>query len=153
MGGEALGASGGSRLGGFARVPAEGREPLLFPLAWELTDEYVHCVAASGDTGSGRLLERVTFRDSPDCAGTDRSDLSERERASVRSLESAAVRRLAKVLAFQAGGGEVEVVREPIERGFAPPRLFARGAAEPLAGWDLTLSHDGAFVAAVLSHP
>jgi hypothetical protein len=104
---------------------------------------------AEGDFHS--LMVAISGRGEVDSGTTD-YEPSERERASLagRSAESFAVRRLARSLAVEAGLGDVEIVRERHGAAFGPPRLYTRGGATPLAGWDITLSHDGELVAVVL---
>ncbi|HUO86978.1 MAG TPA: hypothetical protein VM617_06275, partial [Thermoanaerobaculia bacterium] len=76
---------------------------------------------------------------------------ADRTASCAATAESQAVRRLAKALAREAGLGPVEIVRERRGARLGPPRLYARAAAAPLAGWDLSLSHDGRFGAAALA--
>lgn len=130
----------------------DGLDGASFPIEWRLSPTFVHCVAmdAGGDFRS--LRTAISARSELD-RGTAAYDPTERERASLlpaRSAESFAVRRLARALAAEAGLGEVEIVRERNGSVFGPPRLYARGSVAPLAGWDITLSHDGELAAAAL---
>ena len=139
------------RCGGQVRMHGlPGLDGLCFPVEWELTPSFVYCVAieVGGDPRSVKTaiatreeLDRVSSLYEP----------TERERASVRSPQSLAVRRLARKLAAEAGLGEVEVVRERDGTTFGPPRLYPAGGTHPLSGWDITLSHDGELAAAALS--
>src|SRR5690606_795366 len=115
-------------------------------LTWEVTPGYVHCVATTPGVGEPTVLGRVVRLDDLGPEAGAAHGLTPREAESVRWPPSGAVRRLARTLAAECGAGEVEIVRAPVPRGFDPPRLYAMGASEPLAGWDVTLSHDGAFV-------
>ncbi len=141
--------SGLVRLSGLA-----GLDGACFPVEWRLSPTFVHCIAmsAGGDFHSLRIA--ISAREDID-SGTAVYEPTERERASLagreRPAESLAVRRLARALAEEAGLGEVEIVRERHGASFGPPRLFTRGGAAPLDGWDITLSHDGELVAVVLA--
>lgn len=140
----------------YGRVRLQGLDGLdgtSFPVEWRLSPSFVHCVAmdADGDFRSLRIAISARSELDRDAAAYDPT---ERERASLfpaRSDESLAVRRLARALAAEAGLGEVEIVRERNGSAFGPPRLYLRGSAVPLAGWDITLSHDGELAAVVLS--
>jgi hypothetical protein len=131
-----------------------GLDDACFPVEWRLSPTFVHCIAmsAGGDFHSLRIA--ISARDDVD-RGTALYEPTERERASLagrlRPAESLAVRRLARALAAEAGLGEVEIVRERHGPVYGPPRIYARGGASPLDGWDITLSHDGELVAVVLA--
>ena len=142
-----------------------------FPVEWEVTPRLVHCLAVSdaAEVGSTRAAvsevadrgSRIAGRGSRIADGGSRiadrgsriaveGDWSDRELLSARTAESRDARLLAKRLAFDAGLGPVEIVRHPGAPRMGPPLLYAAGEAVPLEGWDLTLSHDGNFVAAAL---
>jgi 4'-phosphopantetheinyl transferase EntD len=129
-----------------------GLDGASFPVEWRLSPTFVHCIAMTAGGDFHSLRTAITAREE-----IDRERMvyepTERERASLagRAAESFAVRRLARALAAEAGLGEVEIVRERHGAAFGPPRLFPRGGAAPLDGWDITLSHDGELVAVVLS--
>src|SRR3546814_1160169 len=74
---------------------------------------------------------------------------SARERDSFSRAPSAAVRALARQLLAQHGISDSEIVRERGERGLLPPRVFSGGAARN--DIQLSLSHDGDYVAAVIA--
>jgi hypothetical protein len=126
-----------------------GLEDVRLPIEWELTASFVYCVAveAGGDLRSVKtaIASCHELRRAP-CP----YEPTERERASMRSAGSFAVRRLARALAEDAGLGEVEIVRERNGSRFGPPRLYPIGGAIPLSGVDITLSHDGELAAAAL---
>jgi hypothetical protein len=133
-----------------------GLDGAFFPVEWRLSPTFVHCIAMSpgGDFHSLRIA--ISARDDID-RDTAAYEPTERERVSLagreRPAESLAVRRLARALAAEVGLGEVEIVRERNGSALGPPRLYSRGGAAPLDGWDITLSHDGELVAVVLSSP
>lgn len=140
-------ASGGVRLHGW-----RGLGLSRLPVEWRATGSLVHCVARSVAERASSVRHAavaVAARETGLC--TADGELTRRERDGVRSDESRHVRRLAKALARQAGLGLVEIVRERRGALLGPPRLYAPAAAVPLAGWDLSLSHDGRFVAAALA--
>jgi len=129
-----------------------GLDGARFPVRWSTSAAFVHCIAMSTEGDFGTLRVAIAACEAPD-RDAPRYDPTERERASLlpaRSSESIAARRLARALAAEAGLGEVEIVRERNGPVFGPPRLYRRGGTAPLAGWDVTLSHDGALAAAVL---
>ncbi|HET7552140.1 MAG TPA: 4'-phosphopantetheinyl transferase superfamily protein [Gemmatimonadaceae bacterium] len=131
----------------------DGLDGVVLPVEWRLSPTFVHCVAmeADGDFHSLRVAISARAeldRDSTVYEPTDREQLS----LAGRAAESLAVRRLARALAAEAGLGEVEIVRERHGSVFGPPRLYPRGGAAPLAGWDITLSHDGELAAVALAN-
>jgi len=113
---------------------------------WHLNEAYVHCV---GVWPPGAAVEAVD-------AGVRRSDdaqlarftLSERERRSARLPASQSARQLAKQLLARRGLETVEIVRPRAEGRLLAPRLWQRGRR--LEGSDVSLSHHGRFVAAVI---
>jgi phosphopantetheinyl transferase (holo-ACP synthase) len=116
-----------------------GLEGVVCPVRWEMTASFIHCIASEHDGHSGRMWSGV---EAPDAAVL-----------SAAGGESQAVRHLARRLAREAGLGEIDVVRDVVGTDFGPPRLCRVSSAEPVAGWDVSLSHDGRLVAAVLSGP
>jgi phosphopantetheinyl transferase (holo-ACP synthase) len=128
---------------------------------WEWSAHRVHCLAVSGRASFGSVRSAVGRVDPAaksiagdatvaGAGGAGSTAWTQRETLSARTPESCEARLLAKRLAYEAGLGEVEVVRNPGDRRMGPPLLYAVGSSAPLAGWDLTLSHDGAFAAAAL---
>ena len=131
----------------------DGLNGASFPVEWRLSPTFVHCIAMDMEGDFRSLRIAISARSELD-RDTAAYDPTERECASLlpaRSAESLAVRRLARALASEAGLGEVEIVRERNGSAFGPPRLYARGSTVPLAGWDITLSHDGELAAVVLA--
>jgi 4'-phosphopantetheinyl transferase EntD len=142
-----------ARLSGHVLVHGiPGLELRRFPLAWTSSPSFIHCVAMDVEGDFHALKIAIAGHDDLDRLGADYHPTA-REQASIpraRSAESLAVRRLARALALEAGLGEVEIVRERVGAELGPPLLFARVGALPLAGWDITLSHDGTLAAAAL---
>lgn len=129
-----------------------GLEGACFPIEWRLSPGFTHCVAMDGE-GDFRSLRVAISARSDMGGGSPAYEPTNRELASLagRAAESFAVRRLARALAAEAGLGDVEIVRERNGSAFGPPRLYPRGGTTPLAGWDITLSHDGELVAVAIA--
>jgi hypothetical protein len=112
---------------------------------WRYGRGVVHCLATGGATG--RAGVRAALGRLP--AGAESAAAG--GRSAERAPEPEAVRRLARRLAAAAGLGEVEVVRARGDEGrLDAPRLHVSGSPAPLAGWSVSLSHDGRFVAAAV---
>lgn len=141
-------ASGGVRLHGW-----RGLGLSRLPVEWRTTGSLVHCVARSVAERASSVRHAVAAVGAQDAdrTGAEAAELTRRERDGAATAESQRVRRLAKALAREAGLGLVEIVRERRGGSLGPPRLYAPAAAAPLSGWDLSLSHDGRFVAAALA--
>lgn len=119
-------------------------------------DGYVHATAlAAGTDGpataAGALLSRVARLGEVPTAGPTPSPA---ELASCHSPESVAVRALARDLLRECGVTGAEIVRPPGLPGDGspsrprPPLVLLSG--QPVPGLDLSLSHDGRFVAAAV---
>jgi phosphopantetheinyl transferase (holo-ACP synthase) len=111
---------------------------------WRRDCHWLHCIALLGPAPA-RLDSAVWLI--RDCGPP--APFSARERAGFHSGESAAVRWLAKRLLHQRGLDEVEIVRDRDGRSLRPPRALRAGVAVP--GVDLSLSHDGDYVASVIA--
>ncbi|HET7260514.1 MAG TPA: 4'-phosphopantetheinyl transferase superfamily protein [Casimicrobiaceae bacterium] len=111
---------------------------------WRQTNDWIHCVALLG--GPPELFDEGVATAAE--VGADGAS-SERERDGFTCAESGGVRTLAKRLLRRYGAGAVEIVRARIGAAHLPPRVYA-GAA-PMTGVDLSLSHDGRFVAAAIA--
>lgn len=112
-------------------------------LRWEWNAEFVHCTAGwgSAESGVGSVVRTEEVQE---------EFLSAREEESTHSPESRKVRALAKQLLRERlalRSPEVIRRRESAFR-FHPPVVLENG--EPARGVDLSLSHDGRFVAAVI---
>jgi 4'-phosphopantetheinyl transferase EntD len=130
----------------------EGLDGACFPVEWRLSPTFVHSIAMDAEGDFRSLRTAISARSELD-RGAAAYEPTERELTSLLpalSAESLAVRRLARALAAEAGLGDVEIVRERNGARLGPPRLYPRGGAAPLAGWDITLSHDGELAAVVL---
>ena len=142
-----------NRINGSVRLHGvQGLDNATFPVEWEVTEAFVHCVAIDASVAHRQVRTKVGSHEELE-GGSPGYAPSARELASVNSTESRAVRRLARSLAREAGLGDIEIVREAAGKTFGPPRLYSVGEAEPLEGWDISLSHDGGLAAAALITP
>lgn len=117
-------------------------------LSW--TPDYVHSLTGWNRQGvlQGRQLRELTAA-RVELLGKSDGQLSERELESVHSEASREVRLLAKrILSEQHEIDESELVRRWARSRFLPPEFLGDGQ-----GVDLSLSHDGRFVAAVIAAP
>lgn len=113
-------------------------------VCWQQRGDWLHCVAVLG--GPPALLDKaVAIAAELEPVG----DFRERERQSFSCGESAAVRTLAKHLLHRRGVSNVEILRARSGLARLPPRVY--DGEMPLSGIDLSLSHDGRFVAAVIT--
>jgi len=96
----------------------------------EATPSYIHCVAGDGEAviGTAGAVDMITDTD-PSTA--------------VRDL---LIRRCATV--FRIKSDRCRIVREKGSRGLLPPALLIDGYRAP---WDISLSHDGRFIACAFS--
>ena len=113
-------------------------------VSWQRTSHWLHCIAVRGDA-STKTEHAVSALS--DCM--PRASFSERECDSFSREQSAAVRTLAKQLLAQHGITDCEIVRERIEHRLLPPRVYSAGMARDDV--QLSLSHDGDYVAAVIA--
>lgn len=111
---------------------------------WQQGDGWLHCVALIGER-PGFVDDAVATPNALGSAG----DFSERERQGFSCPESAAVRVLAKRLLAGRGIAAIEIVRTAGSRERTPPQVCAGGT--PLSDVDVSLSHDGRFVAAAIA--
>ncbi len=136
---DSLAARSGNR-GATVVITAETR----ISVCWQQGDGWLHCVALLGEP-PGVIDHAVATSVELEQDGNFR----ERERPGFTCYESATVRNLARRLLRQQGISEIDIVRTPGTRGRLPPKVYA--GEMPLPGVDLSLSHDGRFVAAVIA--
>jgi phosphopantetheine--protein transferase-like protein len=146
----------GEAIGHWASVHFDGLE---ISVRWETALEYIHCVGqlvrgegvqAGGGSDAPRRPRRLLagiLQDGQALAGV----LTSAEQASVHSTASERARLLARRLMDRWDLQGAEVVRLWRAWGWSPPVISQRG--EPVAGFDVSLSHDGRFVAAALAGP
>ncbi len=150
----------GEAIGQWASVHFEGIEVRV---RWETARDYIHCIgqlARPGDapapggpgeqkaTNVPRLLAGIVSE-----GHVLGGSLSRAERASVHSTASERARLLARRLMdrWEQHLQGAEVVRMWKARGWSAPVISREG--QPVPGFDVSLSHDGRFVAAALTGP
>lgn len=121
-------------------------EDLLIRVRWDAAKDYIHCIGQL----AGAEWELVTGVAHDDDT-LDPLLLTDAEQASVYSIASARARLLARQLMKRWDLHRVEVLRLWRARGWSAPVLSEEGRR--LAGFDVSLSHDGRYVAAALSGP
>jgi phosphopantetheinyl transferase (holo-ACP synthase) len=134
-------------------------EDLEVQVRWETALDYIHCIGrlarrggetAAPEADPGRMSRRVLagiVRDSQGLRGV----LSSAERASVHSTASERARLLARQLMDRWDLQGAEIVRMWRAWRWSPPVVARLG--QPVAGFDVSLSHDGRFVAAAVVGP
>jgi len=137
-------------------------EDLLVRVRWDLARDYVHCIGQIGgspaarpagpnaESGFGRLHSRLLTAIAH-CRQPLDGSLTTAERASVHSPPSERARLLARRVMEQWDLGGAEILRLWRAWGWSAP-LVARGG-RPVDGFDVSLSHDGRFVAAAVAGP
>ncbi len=128
-------------------------EDLLVRVRWEIVRDYVHCVGQSGPAPASaepsrarQLLTAIAHSHQP-LAG----NLTTAERASVHSTPSERARLLARRVMEQWDLRGAEVLRMWRAWGWSAPMVAREG--RPVDGFDVSLSHDGRFVAAAVAGP
>lgn len=118
---------------------------------WDATRDYIHCF--------GSAIEAVTRGESGQLGVEVRNTekwvnpfvqrhFSRRELDSVRADESFLARCLLKELLARRGLMNFELIRSRVGKDLAPPALFQNG--KNMKGCDVSLSHDGRFVSAMV---
>lgn len=113
-------------------------------VSWQLTRQWLHCIAVLGN-GEPRTEHAICAIDAIEAT----TPMSERERSGCSCAESAAVRALARRLLQRHGIINIEILRATAGKARLPPRVCANGL--PLTNVDLSLSHDGRYLAAVIA--
>lgn len=111
---------------------------------WQYEPHGLHCVATFGPTPEPIDSAVRTLAES-----TPQRPFSAVEQASFSRPESAHVRELARQLLAARGIHDVEIVRVGDGAAKQPPQVFAAGI--PLNHVELSLSHDGDYVAAAIA--
>jgi phosphopantetheinyl transferase (holo-ACP synthase) len=150
--------AGGDALGRAASVLFDGLE---IRVRWDTALDYIHCVGqlawqrgTAGRTDADVASEpRRVLAGIANDAQAFLGALSGAERASAYSLASERARLLARRLMdrWEQHLQGAEVVRLWRAWGWSPPVVSRDGL--PVRGFDVSLSHDGRFVAAVLGGP
>jgi phosphopantetheinyl transferase (holo-ACP synthase) len=134
-------------------------EDLEVAVHWETALDYVHCVGqlvrrAGESVPAWPDEKRRPWRLLAGIVGSGQrigGALSRNERASVHSTPSERARLLARQLMARWDLQEAEIVRLWRAWRWSPPVVARLG--EPVAGFDVSLSHDGRFVAAAVAGP
>ena len=140
-------------LGHWAQVRFDG---LDIRVSWETARDYVHCVGqliqqSAGDASAALSAPRRILSDIVHHGHVLCGTLTTTEQASVHSTPSARARLVARRLFERWELQGAEVLRQWREWGWSPPVVALEG--RPLAGFDVSLSHDGRFVAASVVGP
>jgi phosphopantetheine--protein transferase-like protein len=134
-------------------------EDLEIKVRWETARDYIHCIGQLAHDESARLTwdprkaPRRVFAGVASDVHTLNGALSCAERASVHSTASERARLLARRLMdrWEQHLQGAEIVRLWRSWGWSAPVISREG--EPVPGFDVSLSHDGRFVAAALTGP
>jgi len=132
-------------------------EDLEVRVRWETARDYIHCVGQLVRRDDVRTPVAISRGPRRVLAGILHHDqllggvLTRAEQASVHSGASERARLLARRLMDRWDLQGAEIVRLWRAWGWSPP-LVSHGG-QPVAGFDVSLSHDGRFVAAVLAGP
>ncbi len=141
---------------------------------WELARDYIHCIGQVARERSSPCLLREAKAEAPFAADRPHAadglldwrrffsgivhegqalhgELSDAEQASVHSTASARARLLARRLMERWDLQGAEIVRLWRSWGWGPPVVAREGT--PLTSFDVSLSHDGRFVAAAVVGP
>jgi phosphopantetheine--protein transferase-like protein len=149
----------GEAIGHWASVYVDDLE---IRVRWETARDYVHCIgqlARHGDADALRTRRELLNGSRPMLAGivseghTLPGALSRAERASVHSTASERARLLARRLMarWEQHLQGAEIVRLWRSWGWSAPVISREG--RPVPGFDVSLSHDGRFVAVAMTGP
>jgi len=111
---------------------------------WQRSDSWLHCIARCPITPAP-FIYCIELISSDLISG----DFSEEEQISIYSDQSKAVRNLAKKMLRKRKIDHPRIIRHKEERRFSPPWIYAD--KKRVNHLDLSLSHDGKFMAAVLA--
>jgi holo-[acyl-carrier protein] synthase len=133
-------------------------DDLEIRVRWETACDYVHCIGQLKKSGAASWGEselakgaRRMFAGIVGDSQLLQGALSHAERASVHSTASERVRLLARRLLERWDVQGAEIVRMWQAWGWSAPMVSRAG--EPVPGFDVSLSHDGRFVAAAMTGP
>jgi phosphopantetheinyl transferase (holo-ACP synthase) len=118
------------------------------PVFWAVDKDWVHCIAYHCEKSFLPKVLDWNVRPLKECIGDEH--FVPEEELSIYGVESRAARILAKKMLKDHQIEDPQIIRYPVPgKRFSPPRI-CRNQLE-LADWDLSLSHDGQFVAAAIS--
>jgi len=117
----------------------------IIVLDWQSSSDWVHCNAIFqiDKSISYNIFDYKIMRTSDVLNLSD--SFNEEEKLSIYSEQSKAVRTLTKVLLHQNGLEGAQIIRKPLGGHFAPPQVYKNSLL--LSNWDLSMTHDGEFVA------
>jgi len=117
------------------------------PVKWFYNESWIHCIGTySNNCSSPKILEWAVVES--DSVDTD-FEFTTGEVASIYSKESMAVRELAKKTLLENSLSDIEILRFPQGIRFGPPEIWKNGSV--LEDWDISMSHDGRFVSALIA--
>ena len=116
------------------------------PVSWETDPKWVHCLAHYGTTSEPSFFDWRL--DSIDSFSPDTMNFTPQEKCSIHSLPSSFVRMQAKNMLQNEGEHYIELIRPSVGKKFGPPQIWQGGIQ--LKKWDISLSHDGFYVASTL---
>ena len=130
-------------------------EDIRFPVRWRWTGDYIHAMAwwasPEAEESAAEVLTRIDTIDAHDLKD---ACLTLREAQSAGDPGSAAGRRLVRQLMAQGRRSyemPLEILRPANHRGFGPPELWS--ADDHISEVDVSISHHGRYVSAVISKP
>jgi len=119
------------------------------PVSWEINPKWVHGLGSYSPKGETSKPSFFSWRlDTLDVFSPDDRNFSPEEKRSIHSLASLYVRRQAKNILQNEGENPIELIRPPEGKKFGPPQIWQEGTH--LKKWDVSLSHDGSYVASAL---
>jgi len=123
-------------------------EDAVVSLRWNSSEDWVHCVAVEQE--NEKRLDVLEYDIKPlDSVSASSKNFNTKELLSIHSSESIGARNLTKALLSKHIVEEVRIVRHPLSKKFSPPELYL--SEIPLKNWDISMSHDGRFVACAVS--
>ncbi len=140
----------------YGEVDYAGRR---FHVRWDFGARYIHCVGVDADAKIVlSTAQHIRISALPEDRARYAHAATPAMFFSIDEIDSSAhhdideslrVRQLAMRLVARVHEGEVEIVRERCAAGLCPPAVYAQGRL--VKELDVSLSHDGNFVAAVVS--
>lgn len=122
---------------------------IRFKITWASSQEWIHCNAVM-ENFEGGPFDVFDYKVMKTFDIMDRSHVfSNEESLSIYSEQSKAVRVLAKTLLYQNGLEHVQIIRRPSGKHFFPPKVYKY--SKELKDWDISMSHDGSFVACLVT--
>lgn len=117
-------------------------------VSWEFADLWLHCVATLNYEQRDQIKQSFEIKHLDEVEVAQES-FSPAELLSIHSQESMAVRALGKMMLAKMGLVDAQIIRLPLANKFAPPAIYCN--SYPVNSWDLSMSHDGNFVACALT--